>query len=66
MRDYEARDLASTINGDYPDWEAEVEPDGRGFATVVATFEEGGVHRQYSPSDWEEVKALVYGDEDEE
>lgn len=62
MRRDVADDLAATINGDYPDWEAGVEPGVAGYV-VVATFEAGGVHRLYSPGDWEDVKALVCGED---
>lgn len=67
MRSEEAEALVATINGDYPDWEAKVEITDYPFAVVVATFEEGGVHRLHSEDEWEEVKALIYGyDEDED
>lgn len=65
MREYEARRLAATINGDYIDWEATVEPGIAGWQ-VLAIYEEGGRHVLVSPSDWEDVKALVYGEEEEE
>lgn len=66
MREDDARQLASLINGDWGfEWEAEVQPAVAGYC-VVATFDKGGVHRLYSRLDWDDARELVYGEDEEE